>query len=161
MGHIEANVFQILNLETLKSQYRRYRIKGLTSDHGDFDRILRALTRDLSQRLKSPVSATEDDGQWYLIAPVDSGNPPSPFQVSNTTVYFEPTSDVTTLDYANPTAESEQICLRFLQSMINEYFYNDPPVLATLQRISSIREGASRYEGGDRCLPRLLSPRSL
>ena len=61
----------------------------------------------------------------YLIVPVYSSNPPSPFQVSNTTVYFEPTSDVTTLDYANPTPETEQICLRFLQFMINGYFYQD------------------------------------
>ena len=125
MGQIETNVFEILNLGELESQYRRHRIRGLTSDHVDFDRIVQVLTRDLSQRLKSPVTVTEDDGQVYLIVPVDSGNPPSPFQVSNTTVYFEPTSDVTTLDYANPTADTEQICLRFLQFMINEYFYDD------------------------------------
>ena len=125
MGHIETNVFQVLNLSKLESQYRRYRIKGLTSGHVDFDRIVQVLIRDLSQRLKSPVTVAEDDGELYLIVPVDSGNPPSPFQVSNTTVYLEPTSDVTTLDYAKPTPETEQICLRFLQFMINGYFYQD------------------------------------
>ena len=31
MGQIETNVFPILNLAELNSQYRRYRIKGLTS----------------------------------------------------------------------------------------------------------------------------------
>ena len=125
MGQIETNVFEILNLGELESQYRRHRIRGLTSDHVDFERIVQVLTRDLSQRLKSPVTVTEDDSELYLIVPVDSGNPPSPFQVSNTTVYFEPTSGVTTLDYANPKPDAEQICLRFLQSMINGYFYQD------------------------------------
>ena len=28
MGQIETNVFEILNLAELESQYRRYRIKG-------------------------------------------------------------------------------------------------------------------------------------
>ena len=31
MGQIETNVFEILNLAELESQYRRYRIRGLTS----------------------------------------------------------------------------------------------------------------------------------
>ena len=125
MGQIETNVFEILNLAELESQYRRYRIRGLTSGQVDYDRNVQVLIRDLSQRLKSPVTVAEDGGELYLIVSVDSGEPPSPFQVSNTTIYFEPTSDVTTLDYANPTPETEQICLRFLQFMINGYFYQD------------------------------------
>ena len=47
---------------------------------------------------------TEDGGELYLIVSVDSGEPPSPFQVSNTTAYFEPTPEITTLDYVNPFA---------------------------------------------------------
>ena len=125
MGQMETNIFEILNLGELESQYRRHRIKGITSDHADLDRIVQVLTRDLSQRLKSPITATEDNGQLYLVVPVDSGNPPSPFQVSNTTLYFEPTPDVTTLDYANPRADTEQICSRFLQFMINGHLYRD------------------------------------
>ena len=125
MGQIETNVFEILNLAELESQYRRYRIKGLTSGQVDYDRNVQVLIRDLSQLLKSLVTVTEDEGQLYLIVPVDSGDPPSPFQVSNTTAYFEATPDITTLDYANPTRDTEQICLRFLQFMINGYFYHD------------------------------------
>ena len=125
MGQIETNVFPILNLAELDSQYRRYRIKGLTSGQVDYDRNVQVLIRDLSQRLKSPVAVTEDGGELYLIVSVDSGEPPSPFQVSNTTAYFEPTSDITTLDYVNPTPDTEQICMRFLQFMINGLFYHD------------------------------------
>ena len=91
----------------------------------DYDRNVQVLIRDLSQRLKSPVTVTEDGGELYLIVSVDSGEPPSPFQVSNTTAYFEPTSDITTLDYVNPTPDAEQICMRFLQFMINGLFYHD------------------------------------
>ena len=125
MGQIETNVFEILNLAELESQYRRYRIRGLTSGQVDYDRNVQVLIRDLSQRLKSPVTVTEDGGELYLIVSVDSGEPPSPFQVSNTTAYFEPTPDITTLDYVNPTPDTEQICQRFLQFMINGLFYHD------------------------------------
>ena len=125
MGQIETNIFEILNLAELEIQYRRYRIKGLTSGQADYDRTVQVLTRDLSQRLKSPVTVTEDGGDLYLIVSVDSGEPPSPFQVSNTTTYFEPTSEITTLDYVNPTRDAEQICMRFLQFMINGLFYHD------------------------------------
>ena len=125
MGQIETNVFAILNLAELESQYRRYRIKGLTTGQVDYDRNVQVLIRDLSQRLKSPVTVTEDGGDLYLIVSVDSGEPPSPFQVSNTTAYFEPTSDITTLDYVNPTPDTEPICMRFLQFMINGLFYQD------------------------------------
>ena len=124
MGQIETNFFEILNLAELESQYRRYRIKGLTSSQVDYDRNVQVLIRDLSHILKSPVTVTEDEGQLYLIVSVESGDPPSPFQVSNTTAYFEPTPEITTLDYINPTPDTEQICLRFLQFMINGLFHH-------------------------------------
>ena len=125
MSQIETNVFEILNLAELESQYRRYRIRGLSSDQADFDRNVQIVIRVLSQRMKSPVTVIEDDGVPYLIVSVDSGEPPSPFQVSNATAYFEPTSEITTLDYVNPRPGTEQICLRFLQYMINGMFYRD------------------------------------
>ena len=125
MGQRETNFFEILNLAELESQYRRYRIKGLTSSQVDYDRNVQILVRDLSRRLKSPVAVTEDEGQLFLIVSVDSDDPPSPFQVSNTTAYFEPTPNITTLDYMNPTPDTEQICLRFLQFMVNGLFHHD------------------------------------
>lgn len=125
MGQMESNVFQMSNLAELVSHYRRYRIKGLISGQADYDRNVQILIRDLSQRLKSPVTVTDDDDELYLIVPVDSSDPPSPFQVSNTTAYFESTPGITTLDYVNPTPETEQICLRFLQFMVNGLFYRD------------------------------------
>ena len=123
MSQIETNVFEVLNMAELRSQYRRYRIKGLTSGQVDYDRIVQVLIRDLSQRLKSPVAVTEDGGELYLNVSVDCSEPPSPYQVSNTTAYFEATSGITTLDYLNPTPDTEQICQRFLQFMINGLFY--------------------------------------
>ena len=125
MGQVETNVFRILNLDELQSQYRRFRIRGLTSDQVEYDRNVQTLTRDLSQRLKSPVTVIEDEGKPYLIVSVDSGEPPSPIQVSNATAYFESTPDITTLDYVNPVPGTEQICLRFLQFMINGTFYRN------------------------------------
>ena len=125
MGRIETNFFQILNLATLESQFRRFRIKGLTSSQVAYDRNVQVLTRDLSRLLKSPVLVIQEEGQLYLIVSFDSGDPPSPFQVSNTTAYFEPTPEVTTLDYMNPTPGTEQICLRFLQFMFNGLFHHD------------------------------------
>ena len=125
MGQRETNFFEILNLAELESQYRRYRIKGLTSSQVDYDRNVQIFVRDLSRRLKSPVTVTEDEGQLFLIVSVDSDDPPSPFQISNTTAYFEPTPNITTLDYMNPTQDTEQICLRFLQFMVNGLFHHD------------------------------------
>ncbi len=125
MGKIETNVFPILNLAGLESKYRSYRIKGLTSGQVDYDRNVQVLIRDISQRLRSPVAVTEDRGELYLIVSVDADEPPSPFQVSNTTAYFEPTSEITTLDYVDPSPDTEQICMRFLQFIINGFFYHD------------------------------------
>lgn len=124
MSQIETNVFEILNLTELESQYRRYRIRGLSSEQADYDHNVQILIRDLSRCLKNPVTVVEDGAEAYLIVP-DGVEPPSPFQVSNATAYFDPTSEITTLDYVNPTPGTEQICLRFLQFILNGMFYRD------------------------------------
>ena len=51
MGRIETNVFEILNLTELESQFRRYRIRGLNSGQVEYDRNLQVLIGDFSRRL--------------------------------------------------------------------------------------------------------------
>jgi len=126
MSSVETNVFPITNLKDLKSQYRLYRIRGLMSEQDEYDYNIQVLIGRLSRMLKSPVTVIDRDGQPYLVLRDKDGEPPQPFQLVRATAYFERTGEVLSLDYNNPTAETGQICIRFLQFAIGGALFNNP-----------------------------------
>lgn len=124
MGRLETNVFAITNLSELSTSYRMYRIKGLHREHDEYYQNLQAITRKLSYALKAPVISVERDEIPYLVIPNDAGDPPSPFPlVRAAPAIFEAVPGVFQLDYTLRSPENDQICLRFLQFMIQAPLY--------------------------------------
>jgi len=115
MTRLETNIFLITNLSELKCEYRLYAIRGLSTEQDEYNRNVQILIRDLSYRLRSPVTVIVRDSKPHLVLRTDAAEPPSPFQLVRTTAYFERTDEVLTLDYQNRTAETGRIGERFLQ----------------------------------------------
>lgn len=126
MNQIETNIFPILNLGDLKAIYKIYRIRGLTPDQEEYDHNIQTLIYRLSSHLHSPVTVIFQENHPFLAIPDNARDPPTPFQLVRTTVHFEPTDKTILLDYQNPSPETEHICLRFLQSHIENTLRKNP-----------------------------------
>jgi hypothetical protein len=118
MTGLESNIFAITNLSELSSVYRLYKIRGLGREHPQYYQNRQAITRKLSYSLKKPVTVVECDGYPRLVVPDDSPEPPSPFHLVRTVVYFDPIPGTRSLDYTVRNEENDAICLRFLQFII-------------------------------------------
>lgn len=154
MGRFETNVFPIMNLHDLKSRYRMYYIRGLAVDQEEYDHNVQTLIGKLSRMLRSPVTVINWAGQLYLVLPEDAQEPAQPFLLVRATAYFEPTGETLSLDYSNPTPETEQICLRFLQFALegalfgNREFWQPSAGHPFFQRVPVLeRDGVCVYRG--------------
>ena len=118
MGQVETNIFPLINLSELKTNYRLYKIKGLTPEQDEYYQNCQYIIRKLSFELLTPVTIIEQDRSPLLVVPTDAGDPPSPFTLVRTAVTFEPLPETFTLDYTCRTSENDKIALRFLQFWI-------------------------------------------
>ncbi len=126
MSRLESNIFPITNLKDLKTHYRLYRIRGLAINQDEYDHNAQILVGRLSRLLRAPVTVVLQDGQPHLAMPEDAKEPPSPFQLVRATAHFDPTEQTLTLDYENPTPDTERVCVRFLQFAIQGTLYKSP-----------------------------------
>lgn len=126
MTGLEMNVFPIENLGDLASEYRLYRIRGLRKDQVEYHQNKQILIRKLSYGLRSPVTIIERNGEAHLVLRVDASEPPSPFPVVRATVLFERVVGSMQLDYRARSPENDEICLRFLQFMLQNPLTNSP-----------------------------------
>ena len=126
MTGLETNIFSILNLKELSSEYRLYRIKGLNADQNEYYQNCQHIKRKLSFRLQKPVTIIEREKTPYLVVRADAGEPPSPFPLVRTAVYFEPYPGNIQIDYSVRSSENDEICLRFLQFMLQEPLRSHP-----------------------------------
>lgn len=126
MSRLETNIFPITDLKDLKTRYRLYRIRGLAVDQDEYDHNVQILIGKLSRLLRAPVTVVIRDGQPSLAMPENAKEPPSPLQLVRATAHFDPTAQTITLDYENPTPDTEQICLRFLQFAIGGALHKNP-----------------------------------
>ena len=126
MKHLETNIYPIVNLGELSSRYRLHRIRGLSPSQDEYERNVQILTRKLSFLLRSPAAVILHDGEPHLILQEGSAEPPSPYPLVRATTYFDPTDLVLTLDYEHPSAETEVICLRFLQFAVEGGLHANP-----------------------------------
>jgi hypothetical protein len=122
MSRIETNDFAISNLAELTSRYRLFRIRGIRRDHSQYYTILGRVVRRLSYLLRKPVTVIERDEIPHLVVREDAGAALTPLSLGQT-VYFDQIGDVFNLDYTVRTPENDEICLRFLQFMIQEQLY--------------------------------------
>ncbi len=125
MPRIETNEFAISNAHELTSEYKLYRIKNLNRDHPEYyanrDRIGK-----LSYKLRKPVTVIQRDGVPHLVVRADAENVPQMLKVVQTIVCFEPLPGTFRLDYTLRSPENDEICLRFLQFMLQDPLYHDP-----------------------------------
>lgn len=126
MAAIETNVFPITNLASLSSRYRIYRVKGLTPDQNEYYQNRQLLNRKLSYLLKKPVVVIDREGAPHVVVRDDAGEFPSPLELVRAFVRFERLPGTFELDYTVRSPENDEICLRFLQFMLQEPLHSHP-----------------------------------
>ncbi len=122
---LETNIFAITNLAELSSRYRLYRIRGLHKDQAEFHQNKNIITRKISFALRTPAAVISHQGEPHLVVREDAPEPPSPYQLVRTTVYFDVVPGNLNLDYSVRTPENDEICLRFLQFMLQAPLSNN------------------------------------
>ncbi|MBI4583220.1 MAG: hypothetical protein HY717_04275 [Planctomycetes bacterium] len=125
MSYLQTNIFPITNLRELKSRYRLYLIRGLSADQEEYDPNIQTLIRKLSYAMRTPVAIIMHSGEPHLVLHEDAPEPPSPYQLVRATAIFEAAHKVFTLDYENPTQETDALRVRFLQFAIEGALFNN------------------------------------
>src|SRR3954454_18703199 len=125
MTALETNVFPITNLKELSAGCRLYRIRGLRADQDEFFQNQQALIRRLSYRLHSPVTIVSRGGEPHLAVREDAPEPPSPVSLVRATAYLDRVPGDLRLDFASRSPETDPICLRFLQFVLQEPLHRD------------------------------------
>jgi hypothetical protein len=154
MTALETNVFPITNLAQLSAGYRLYRVRGLRAEQAEFFQNQQSLVRRLSYRLQSPVVVVTHDGEPHVAIREGDPEPPSPIPLVRATAYLDRVPGDLRLDFAARTPETDPICLRFLQFVLQEPLRQD----ARLWQPSSGRpyffkepcheqQGVSQYRG--------------
>lgn len=118
MPGLETNIFPILNLSQLSSQYRRYLIRGLDRNHPQYFQNLDTLVRVLSYDLQRPVTTVNEGDQLFLVVRDDARLPPSRIDLTRATAYLNPIEGMFDVDYSLRTPQNDELCLRFLQFML-------------------------------------------
>jgi hypothetical protein len=150
MTGLESNVFPILNLSELTSSYRLLKVRGLDKDQPEYYQNCQTLIRKLSFSLRKPVTVIEQNGEPHLVMPSGTEDPPSPFRLVRTVVYFDPIAGEHPLDFSERDATNDEIGRRFLQ-----FFLQAP--LASDARLWQPGAGRPFYERqGAQRLGRLL-----
>src|ERR1700749_1365599 len=120
MPRIETNDFAITNLGSLSSRYRLYRIKGLNREHPEYYATRQhSIPKQISSPPK-PVTVIARDEVPHLVVRDDAGEIASPLSLVRTPVYFERVGDTFDVDYTLRSPDNDEICLRFLQFMLQE-----------------------------------------
>ncbi len=125
MNALETNVFPITNLNQLSAGYRLYRVRGLRAEQSEFFQNQQGLVRRLSYRLKSPVTIVTRDGEPHLAIRDDAPEPPSPVSLVRATAYLDRVPGDFRLDFTARSSETDPICLRFLQFVLQEPLRRD------------------------------------
>jgi len=126
MTRLETNVFPITNLVELSSNYRLYRIRGLDPSQSEYHQNCQHIKRKLSYHLRDPVTVIQRDDSPHLVVREVAAEPPSPFPLVRTAVMFEPCPEILKLDYTVRSPDNDEICLRFLQFMIQAPLHRNP-----------------------------------
>ena len=118
---LETNIFPIQNLNELSSRYRLYLIRGLRPEQEEYYQNVALLKRRLSYSLKTPITVVVRGNLPYLVVKDDEEvDLPSPYVLVRTPIRFERCDETFDLDYTLRSPENDEICLRFLQFMIQE-----------------------------------------
>jgi hypothetical protein len=125
MTALETNVFPITNLDELSAGYRLYRVRGLRAEQAEYFQNQQALVRRLSYRLHSPVTVVTFNAEPHVAVRDGDPEPPSPVPLVRATAYLDRVPGSLRLDLAARSPETDPICLRFLQFVLQEPLRRD------------------------------------
>lgn len=123
MTSLETNIFPIINLSELSSEYKLYRIKGLDKEQTEYYQNRQTIIEKLSYRMQNPVTVVERDDVPHLVVLNDGKEPPPNITLVRATVVFERCPGIFKLDYTVRSPENDTICLRFLDFIIQSPLY--------------------------------------
>ena len=139
MSHVEANIFPIANLSELTTRYRTYRLRGLNRHSQDYFKNRDFIIRRLGYSLKAPVEIFEVDDEIFLAVPESAPDLPDSLMMVRAPVRLDPVSDIRILDYTSRSPETDRLCTRFINFMVQGPLWSK---LALWQP----RSGAGFYE---------------
>ena len=126
MPGIESNVFPITNLASLTSRYRLYRVRGLSPDQPEYYHNRQLLIRKLSYTLKKPVTVVDYEGGPHVVVRDDASAVPASLELVRAFVRLDAVDGTFDLDYTKRSPQNDEICLRFLQFMLQQPLYSQP-----------------------------------
>lgn len=133
MSRTGTNDFVIRNLETLSTRYRLYGLRGLNRDsererdRNEYYQNCQYFIRKLSYLLRQPATIIEREGMPYLVIPDEVTLMPTSLPLARGKMaYFDRLSEIFELDYTKRSPENDQICLRFLEFLIQKPLFNHP-----------------------------------
>jgi hypothetical protein len=126
MSALETNIFPIANLAQLLASYRLYRVRGLRPEQPEYFQNRQALLRALSYEMHSPVTVIDRQGVPHVAIREDAPEPRSPVPLVRATAYLDRVKGTFRLDFSTRSPETDAICLRFLNFMIQPPLNNDP-----------------------------------
>lgn len=118
MTELETNLYPITNLAALTSNYRLYRINGLTRDSDEYEANKQAIIRKLRFGFRKPAGIITIDGEPHLALRDDAREPPAAMPLIREVAHFEKLADTFTLDFEHPAPETASLRTEFLQFAI-------------------------------------------
>ena len=111
---IETNCFRISGLDALTVEYRLYKIAGLHRDSLAYYGNVQRLVRQLSFRMRAPVTTYKVEGETFLAVPAESGDSPDRVRLGDVVAILQDTGEVLKLDFITARPELDSVRLRFL-----------------------------------------------
>ncbi len=118
MTDLETNLYPITNLAALTSQYRLYRITGLSRESDEYEANKQAIVKKLRFGFRKPAGIITINEQPHLALRDDAPEPPAAMQVIREVAHFEKLPQTFTLDFEHPTPETAALRTEFLQFAI-------------------------------------------
>ena len=125
MNDIETNIYPIENLNALNFSYDTYAVRNLNRNQDEYFQNRAGLVKDLSYKLGAPVEAIERNGEPFLVIPSDAANVPERVALVRAHVYLERVATGSVLDFTARNPESDAICLRVLNFMLQAPLWED------------------------------------
>src|SRR5271157_378147 len=114
MGYQVLNLFQITNLQELKTRFRLVEIDGTYGADDLADQNLSYLAKRVAYTERAPVAVVYRKGKPFLAVPADLTFGTDEYQLTPEVVELRPQDEEYDLSLANLTAETERIGLAFL-----------------------------------------------
>ena len=123
---IETNCFRIHGLDTLNTKYRLYQITGLHRDSPEYYANIQKIVRDLSYKMKAPVTTYDIKKEAFLVVPAGFGDPPTYVPLVRAVAKLIDTGEEIDLDFTSDRPELDSVRLRFLKFVFQSPLWQHP-----------------------------------